>query len=381
MSEAAPMLRERRARSPLAALIALAGTLLPSTALAHLSTVPDTGAGMRARSAASPHAGRGGQPGTVLVIRGAGDGHGVGMSQQGALGYAQHGWSYEAILAHYYAGTALGTVPRGRKVRVLMGGHVVRIPLERYVRGVISAEMPAEWPMAALEAQAVATRTYALTAHAGGARFDVYADTRSQVYEGKAAETPRTNAAAAATAGEVVTYGGHPAITYFFASSGGLTEAIQNAFPGAAAEPWLRGVPDSYERGGLHRWTIRMTLAQAASDLAGLVRGSLRGIEVLKRGYSPRIVRAELLGSEGTTQVSGPELAARLNLYSTWAHFWLQSAHGTRAEPDLSHYTRPAPEAPGSPAPPPAPGGGGPPGPPEGGGSAAPGTRAGGAAG
>ena len=117
-----------------------------------------------------------------LVIEGAGDGHGVGMSQEGALGYAQHGASYEQILAHYYTGTALGQAPAGAQIRVLVGSKVQTMPLETYVRGVVSAEVPASWPLAALEAQAVASRTYALTAHAGGSRFDVYSDTRSQVY-------------------------------------------------------------------------------------------------------------------------------------------------------------------------------------------------------
>ena len=65
--------------------------------------------------------------------------------------------------------------------------------------------MPSAWPLAALEAQAIASRTYALTDHAGGARFDVYSDTRSQVYRGVAAETAQTNAAVAATAGQIVT--------------------------------------------------------------------------------------------------------------------------------------------------------------------------------
>src|SRR5205823_2043479 len=80
--------------------------------------------------------------------------------------------------------------------------------------------------LAALEAQAVASRTYALTAHAGGSRFDVYADTRSQVYRGVAAQTPQTDAAVAATASQVVTYAGRLAITYFFAGSGGRTETV-----------------------------------------------------------------------------------------------------------------------------------------------------------
>src|ERR1700679_4314715 len=73
---------------------------------------------------------------TTLVIDGAGDGHGVGMSQDGALGYAEHGWSYSAILAHYYTGTALAQAPAGTIVKVLVGSKVRNVPLEEYVRGV-----------------------------------------------------------------------------------------------------------------------------------------------------------------------------------------------------------------------------------------------------
>ena len=89
----------------------------------------------------------------------------------------------------------------------------------------------------------MASRTYALTSDAGGQRFDVYADTRSQMYEGAAAETASSNAAIADTAGQIVTYAGTPVTTYFFASSGGQTESVQNSFLGAAPEPWLVSVP------------------------------------------------------------------------------------------------------------------------------------------
>jgi peptidoglycan hydrolase-like amidase len=77
-----------------------------------------------------------------LVIEGAGNGHGVGMSQEGARGYALHGFSYSSILAHYYTGTTLGQAPAGAIVKVLVGSKVKRVPLERYVRGVVAAEMP-----------------------------------------------------------------------------------------------------------------------------------------------------------------------------------------------------------------------------------------------
>ncbi len=288
---------------------------------------------------------------STLVIDGAGDGHGVGMSQDGALGYAEHGWSYSAILSHYYTGTAIGQAPANTVVKVLVGSKVKVIPLETYVRGVVSAEVSASWPMAALEAQAVASRTYAITAHAGGTKFDVYTDDRSQVYRGKAAETSRTNAAVAATAGQIVTYGGQPAITYFFASSGGHTENIQDSFIGSTPEPWLIGVADPYDGGPLHHWTVNMSFASASSRLRGLVKGSFKGIEVLGRGSSPRIVSAEVLGSKGHTLVNGPELAARLGLYDTWAYFSVTDSHGTHKEPDLSGPSAPAPVPTSTPTP------------------------------
>lgn len=291
-------------------------------------------------------------PASTLVITGAGYGHGVGMSQNGAYGYARHGWTYQAILAHYYTGTSLGLAPPGAIVRVLVGGRVQRVPLERYVRGVVSAEVPSGWPLAALEAQAIASRTYALTARAGdrskiGQRFDVYADTRSQVYRGVAAETAQTNAAVAATTGQVVTYAGQPAITYFFASSGGMTEDVQNGFPGSQPQPWLRGVPDPYES-TRSRWRLSLSFHAAAARLRGLVKGSFRGIEVLTRGRSPRILTAAILGSAGATRVGGPELASRLGLRDTWAYFGVRTGAGP---------VQPAPDRSGS-SPQPSPAGG-----------------------
>ena len=63
------------------------------------------------------------------------------------------------------------------------------------------------------------------------ALFDVYDDTRSQVYGGKDSETSTTNGACRRTRGEVARYGKRVATTYFFSSSGGQTEAVQFGFP------------------------------------------------------------------------------------------------------------------------------------------------------
>ena len=57
--------------------------------------------------------------GTTLIVTGHGWGHGVGMSQWGAYGYALHGWKYRRILSHYYPGTTMGHVGE-QHVRVLL---------------------------------------------------------------------------------------------------------------------------------------------------------------------------------------------------------------------------------------------------------------------
>ena len=368
-----------------------------------------------------------------FYISGAGYGHGVGMSQYGALGFAQHGYSYRAILSHYYRDTTLSRVSPTRMVTVLVkngaasfrganrvsGGGVVwknagktgkaekpgkagkpgkgpskkpntlkpnttysvlssggqlkliaggreiaavtpplvvggngplallgvgayhgelqfrplpnggvqtinEVDLEDYVRGVIPAEMPSSWPMQALEAQAVAARTYAIAVGAASPTFDVYSDTRSQVYGGVTAQTPSGDAAEAATRGEVVDYAGQPATTYFFSSSGGYTESVQNVFLGLAPEAWLIGVPDPYDDADdnpYYRWHENLSVGAAAHRLGKLVKGSLEGIKVLQRGVSPRIVQAAVVGTKGTKAISGPGLRRLFGLRSTYISF------------------------------------------------------------
>jgi stage II sporulation protein D len=143
--------------------------------------------------------------------------------------------------------------------------------------------------------------------------------------------------------------------TYFFASSGGRTENVENVFPGAAPAPWLRGVDDPFDGGPQHRWgPLRFSFPAAAKRLSGLVRGRFRGIEVLQRGFSPRILSADVLGSGGSTPVTGAQLAARLGLLDTWAQFSVSDGGGERPEPDLSGVspdtTPPAAPAPGTPS-------------------------------
>ena len=108
------------------------------------------------------------------------------------------------------------------------------VPVDQYVKGVIPNESPASWPLAALRAQAVAARSYALSVQVGGNGFDLYDDTSSQVYKGLESETARSNEAAEDTRSQVVEYQGKIAQTYFSACSGGHTESVQNVFFGPA---------------------------------------------------------------------------------------------------------------------------------------------------
>jgi stage II sporulation protein D len=209
------------------------------------------------------------------------------------------------------------------------------VSVDDYVRGVVAAEVPSRWPIEALKAQAVAARSYALSSLGGSGSFDLYDDTRSQAYGGVAAETQRTDLAVLETALEVVADGSKVARTYFFSTSGGHTENVQNVFGGPPVN-YLRGVTDPYDAPApYHSW--HMTLSQAAMDsaLAGLVKGQLDQIRITKVGASPRVLKADLVGSNGTTSVDGATLQARLGLRDRWVTF-------RKLDPDAARrYRRP----------------------------------------
>lgn len=121
------------------------------------------------------------------------------------------------------------------------------VDLEDYVKGVIPHEMSGEWPLAALEAQAVCARTYACrtTKHFSAYAFDVCASTDCQVYNGVSTSTARSDAAVDNTAGECVYYNGQLAETVYHASDGGATEDAANVW--GSDVPYLRGKQDPYE--------------------------------------------------------------------------------------------------------------------------------------
>ena len=327
--------------------------------------------------------------GTVFLVDGRGWGHGVGMSQYGARGYAQAGWRYQRILAHYYPGTKLQLIP-ARPVRVLLAegkaavvvssskpfkvvdargkvkklkpgrqrvvaGRVAllrsplrfvpgaapleldgaayrgsllvhrrgarltvvnKLPLDRYLRGVVPWEMPDDWHPQALRAQAVVARSYALATLKPGTLFDLYADTRSQVYGGIEAEAPTTNRAIGATAGKALFWRGRVATTFYHSTSGGRTVSVAEAWPRARAVPYLVSVTDPYDSiSKHHRWgPFLLTPAEVGTKL-GMPR--LRDL-VVERGPSGRAVSVLLKGIRSSKAIAADDVRRALDLRSTW---------------------------------------------------------------
>jgi stage II sporulation protein D len=211
---------------------------------------------------------------------------------------------------------ALETVPTGAGELNVVNA----LSVDNYVKGVIPNESPPSWPMAELKAQAVASRSFALTAGVGGDGFDLYSDTRSQVYKGLESEYTTSDEAEEQTAGQVLTYEGKIAETLFSACSGGKTESMVNVF--GTEVPYLVGVPDPYDSlCPLHEWTLKFSGPEISSKLSGLLDGKLKKVVITKTGYSPRIIEAKLYGTGGVTSVTGEQLEVALGGYSTWMTF------------------------------------------------------------
>ena len=328
---------------------------------------------------------------SVVVVSGHGWGHGLGLSQWGAYGYAQHGWTFDRILAHYYWGTTLGpakvtsvrvllasakettiesTTPwnvvdaAGAKVvldpgalvlkpKLALAGHpelrppftfvgkqplvVDKVPyrgklsvssdgklvqvidtvgLESYLKGVVPAEMPSSWPPEALKAQAVAARSYALANVTKGRPFDLYGDTRSQVFGGVKVENVATSGAVDATKGQVVLYKGKIANTLFFSTSGGRTAS---AFESTGfAVPYLVPVADPYDAASpYHDWGPVLFDAAAVAKQFKLA-SPIADLQTTT-GPSGRVQSLAVVSDdESQVTMNGNQVRGALELRSTW---------------------------------------------------------------
>ncbi len=197
------------------------------------------------------------------------------------------------------------------------------LPIEDYLRGVVPAEMPYHWPAAALQAQAIAARGYALTGlRPNHPLWDIDDTPNHQAYAGANHERESTNAAVDATAGQVLTYAGEHVRPYYFSTSNGHTEASSDQFGGAPL-PYLQGISDLDSAGRpwdadspFGTWRTEpfglTVLGNALRAAAGVTLGDITSLDI-RRTNGGRTVRIQVNGTSGSATVSHLEFRAAFN--------------------------------------------------------------------
>jgi SpoIID/LytB domain protein len=218
-----------------------------------------------------------------------------------ASGQVTAGGSAAQLVPSVSAGTVRIGVLRGTTYDVLT------VPIDEYVGRVLAGEAAPETPPAALEALAVAVRTY--TANNMGRHsaegFDLCDQTHCQVM--RDAATPDADRASRATADQILLYRGTPAVVYYSASCGGRSEKPSNVWPDAADLPYLT-IHDDDGCGGFPPWASEVFDTDLQRALrAGGFTGTLRDVRVRSRNDSGRVDRLELVGLQ-PAEITGQDL-------------------------------------------------------------------------
>jgi stage II sporulation protein D len=189
------------------------------------------------------------------------------------------------------------------------------VGVEKYLRGVVPAEMPATWHPQAVQAQAVAARTYAIFERDNNDRgpFEVYDTIQSQVYRGVAAEQSGSDAAIKATDAQVRTYAGAPAFTQFSSSNGGWTAPGQFPYQVAKVDPYEAGSGNPN-----NSWTVELTDDAIEAQFPGI--GDFEGFDIVKDpAQGGRVTKVTILGSAVNPDpvLTGDQFRVRFGLRST----------------------------------------------------------------
>lgn len=227
---------------------------------------------------------------------------------------------------------------------------VNRINVEEYLYAVVPSEIPASWPKAVLEAQAVAARTYTF-ANLGRFEkrgFDLLPTVASQVYNGVQAETKSVTEAVNSTRGLILTYQSKPIGAFYYDNCGGYTESSQSAWgfdaPYLQAVPdkllpprdglmtpadlyaWLKSRPEAhsnhpkYSSRSAYRWShwISREEIEARLKLSATV-GRIISLTVVERSVSGRATKVLIKGTTGERTLKGDAIRSlgglRSNLF------------------------------------------------------------------
>ena len=216
--------------------------------------------------------------------------------------------------------------------------------LEQYVQGVVPEEVVPSWPTPALEAQAVAARTYALHSMKSkqNSMYDIGTTTADQVYGGKSSEFVSTNTAVKRTHGMVLTYQGQPINALFHSDGGGYTEDSVNLWGNDL--PYLKGVQDYSNHEGTTVWnvitsrqSIEQKLAAASKSVGYLQKIELspladRPMKVQDRGVSGRVKIMKFVGEKGSISLTGEQIQGIFGLKSTLFDFYVGQTPPSRIQ-------------------------------------------------
>ena len=188
--------------------------------------------------------------------------------------------------------------------------------IEKYLSSVVGSEMPAKWPLEALKAQAIASRTYALK-QKGNPLYDIDSTNKNQVYIGLEARTYKTTRAVTSTRSLVLTHNNKLINSLFHSSSAGMTENSQDVWKNKY--PYLTSVKDFDKNNPKLRWYKKFSNDQLQKLFPRI--GGIKKIEILNVTQTGRVKNLKIYGDFGSDQISGVDIRKRLNLKSTLVRF------------------------------------------------------------
>ena len=188
--------------------------------------------------------------------------------------------------------------------------------IEKYLSSVVGSEMPAKWPLEALKAQAIASRTYALK-QKGNQIYDIDSTQKNQVYNGLESRTYKTIRAVRSTRSLVLTYKNKLINALFHSSSGGMTENSQDVWKNEY--PYLSSVRDFDRNNPKLQWKKKFSSGELQKLFPEI--GGIKKIEILNITNTGRVKNVKIFGKYGSDQISGVDIRKRMNLKSTFMRF------------------------------------------------------------
>ncbi|MES2177264.1 MAG: SpoIID/LytB domain-containing protein [Gemmatimonadota bacterium] len=211
---------------------------------------------------------------------------------------------------------------------------VNRLPMDDYLRGVVPLEIgsTSSRDVAAVEAQAVTARSYAVTHINSRARYDMRATVSDQVYGGAGVETNASNLAVQSTSGLVLLYGGQVVNAPYYSTCGGSTAEPQDVWR-TGPEPYLRRVSDQIpgttrfycDFAPRYRWTrtfgrddLRQHVVKYMKSLGGNAStiSSVRSVTVTDVTPAGRVSVLTIETDRGAITLRGNEMRSALRLAS-----------------------------------------------------------------